>query len=135
MEVNMSTMDLKAIILVAKRRRPKAQKQASNEKWRGAFFSRPALPLCLFCSKGDNKKTQPNKKKKGGGATPQSFNLCGALCTSQIKTSGFRGPKKTKEKGSRVRIQSIIMGPRVQWAVTHTDINRLGDHFKKIPKK
>ena len=50
MEINMSTMDLKAIILVAKRRRPKAQKQASNEKWRGAFFSRPALPLCLFCS-------------------------------------------------------------------------------------
>ena len=50
MEANMSTMDLKAIILVAKRRRPKAQKQASNEKWRGVFFSRPALPLCLFCS-------------------------------------------------------------------------------------
>ena len=101
------------------------------------LFSRALLFLSassLLLSKGDNKKNT-TKQKKSGGATPQSFNLCGALCTSQIKTSGFRGPKKTKEKGSRVRIQSILLGPRVQLAVTHTDINRLGDHFTKIPKK
>ena len=66
------------------------------------FFSRALLFLSassVLLSKGDNKKTQPNKKKKGGGATPHSFNLCGALCTSQVKTSGVRGPKKTKKKG------------------------------------
>ena len=59
------------------------------------------------------------------GAPPPKVLTSAAPCVQvKLKQVGFEVPKKRKKK-DRAYVSNL----------THTDINRLGDHFTKIPKR